>query len=144
MTNYPPIVGGASLLIALSLSTKLTLIIGADSLAAIRATAALQADSKVLVAFENNTKDKPIQLSEELIARRDQGELEIIEFDGPDHLLSLLDDGGGSDSSSIAVAFITDTLIGNKGGRRSYESASALRSVLKRRNILVNVSDMPS
>ncbi|KAG8784465.1 hypothetical protein FRC15_003217, partial [Serendipita sp. 397] len=150
--TYPPIVGGASLLIALSLSSQTTLIVGTDALAATRATSALQANSKVIIlaseregSKEEGTSSPNISgisiLSEEIKARRDQGELDVIEFDGPDHLSSILDTT--TSTSSIAVAFITDTLIGSKQ-RRSFESAARIRNVFKTRNILVNVSDIPS
>ncbi|KAG8840307.1 hypothetical protein FRB91_006319, partial [Serendipita sp. 411] len=146
--TYPPIVGGASLLIALSLSSQTTLIVGTDALAATRATSALQANSKVIIlaseregSKEEGASPNSSILSEEIKARRDQGELDVIEFDGPDHLSSILDTT--TSTSSIAVAFITDTLIGSKQ-RRSFESAARIRNVFKTRNILVNVSDIPS
>ncbi|KAG9052388.1 hypothetical protein FS842_009940, partial [Serendipita sp. 407] len=150
--TYPPIVGGASLLIALSLSSQTTLIVGTDALAATRATSALQANSKVIILASGRERSKEEDtsslnisgisiLSEEIKARRDQGELDVIEFDGPDHLSSILDTT--TSTSSIAVAFITDTLIGSKQ-RRSFESAARIRNVFKERNILVNVSDIPS
>ncbi|KIM31720.1 hypothetical protein M408DRAFT_237274 [Serendipita vermifera MAFF 305830] len=128
---YPSIVGGASLLIALPLSHKTTLIIGDGPLAAARATAALQADSKVIVHIPSHTDI----LSQEIKERGERGELLVVDGNIEDTL-----DEHGSD---IALAFITDTVIGAPN-RRDIASATALRATLRKRNILVNVADIPS
>ena len=127
---YPPITGGASLLIALPLARKTTLIIGDGALAATRSTAALQADSKVIVLTPSRSNIS----SEEIKVRGERGELSIVEGSIEDTL-----DKHGAD---IAVAFITDTLIGTPK-RRDMASATSLRLILRSRNILVNVADMP-
>ena len=132
---HPPIEGGVSLLIALSLASKTTLVVGGGSLAATRATAALQADSLVLILVENDAE----VTSEEIIARRDRKELDIVHFkdaEGFEQILQTL-------SRPVATAFITDTFIGTPH-RRTYLSAATLRQSLSRRNILVNVADMPT
>lgn len=132
---YPPIERGASLLVALSLASKTTLVVGGGALAATRATAALQADSTVLILVENDAEIT----SEEIIVRRDRKELEIVHFnnlEGFEHILQTL-------TQPVATAFITDTLIGTPR-RRTYLSAATLRQSLSRRNILVNVADMPT
>lgn len=128
---YPPIIGGASLLIALPLVSKSTLIIGDGALAAARATAALQADSTVIVLTTVRSEIS----SEEIKVREERGELLVVDGSIEDVL-----DHYGAD---IAVAFITDTLIGAPR-RRDVASATALRGILRKRNILVNVADMPS
>ncbi|KIM31983.1 hypothetical protein M408DRAFT_327360 [Serendipita vermifera MAFF 305830] len=128
---YPRITGGASLLVALPLVSKTTLIIGDGTLAATRATAALQADSKVIVVASSLSEVS----SDEIRARGENGELLIVE--GP------IEDVLAAHGTNIMVAFITDTLIGAPK-RRDLASATALRDTLKKWNILVNVADIPS
>jgi uroporphyrin-III C-methyltransferase len=129
---YPRIVGGASLLIALPLASKTTLIVGDGALAAARASAALQADSRVIVLVTSMPSEVS---SEEIRVRGERGELRI----ASGNIEDVLDEHG----ADIAVAFITDTLIGVPK-RRDLSSAASLCNTLKKRNILVNVADIPS
>jgi len=129
---YPRVAGGASLLISLPLMSKTTLIIGDGALAAARATAALQADSNVVV-FATSAPSEIA--SEEIKIRGERGELMVMEGS----LEDVLEQYG----ANIALAFITDTLIGAPR-RRDLASAIALRNALKQWGILVNVADIPS
>lgn len=138
---YPKLVGGASLLISLSLQRKTTLIVGTGRLAAVRASAALQADSRVVVV-SSELSDRDAQ-DEEIVARRERGELELVELSEGDNLEEQTLEKLLDSLATVNVAFITDTLIGSEK-RRGYQSAAALREVLRRRNILVNVTDQPS
>jgi uroporphyrin-III C-methyltransferase len=136
--TYPRIIGGASLLVALSLHQKTTLIIGASHLAVVRAAAALQADSRVIIVVR---KQNIGEYEEEIKVRWERGEIEVVEFDKDvegDTLEPLLDTLG-----IISVAFVTDTLIGSPR-RRGFDSAVGMCKALKKRNILVNVADQPS
>jgi uroporphyrin-III C-methyltransferase len=129
---YPGIVGGASLLIALPLTSKTTLVVGDGVLAAARASAALQADSKVIILVTSTLSEIS---SEEIRVRGERGELKITS--------GIIDDVLDKHGQDIAVAFITDTLIGAPK-RRDLSSAVSLCNTLKKRKILVNVADIPT
>ena len=130
----------------LAFRARLVLIIGSNKLAATRAFSALESDSKVVVLAKGGVTNA----CEELKWRSENGELEVLDFDelaGPSitcqdrdvlALKTFLDD---LEPGEVSLVFITDTLIGSN--RRSRASAVELRQVCKKRNIPVNITDMP-
>lgn len=139
---------GASFILAFRART--TVIIGSNRLAATRAFSALGADSSVIVLAKGGTS----AACEELKWREQNKELEIVNLDqlaGPSETSrdseaaafeSYLD---GQTPGSISSVFITDTLINSDTSyRRSQSSATELYQVCRRRNIPVNVTDMPN
>ncbi|KAL5533596.1 hypothetical protein ACEPAG_56 [Sanghuangporus baumii] len=138
---------GASLVLAFR--PKLTLIIGSNKLAAARAFAALEADSRVVILAEGGPEDA----CEELKWRAGRGEVEVHDFE--DFAV------GNSDSDvreataleffldsqqpgSISLIFITDTLLtSDPSTRRTRASATKLYDVCRKRDIPVNVTDIP-
>ena len=130
----------------LAFRARLVLIIGSNKLAATRAFSALESDSKVVILAKGGVTNA----CEELKWRSENGELEVLDFDelaGPSitcqdrDVLALKTFLDGLEPGEASLVFITDTLIGSN--RRSRASAVELRQVCKKRNIPVNITDMP-
>ena len=134
--TYQPIARGASLLLAFSLPSKTVLVIGGGNLAATRAFAALQADARVVVWVEGGLGS----LCDELAYRASQQELEVCDLDRDPSLEGFLSEAG----TQVSFAFITDTLMGTTGKKRSTQSSMRLRENLRRHRIPTNVADMPA
>ena len=134
--TYQPIVRGASLLLAFSLPSKTVLVIGGGNLAATRAFAALQADARVVVWVEGGLGS----VCDELAYRASQQELEVCDLDHDPSLDGFLSEAG----TQVSFAFITDTLMGTTGKKRSMQSSMRLRENLRRHRIPTNVADMPA
>ena len=138
MAIYPSPAKGASLLLAFQPVSKVFLIIGANSLAASRAFAALEAEAKVVIAapipFEN--------ACDEIRWRVLQKEIQWVSLDAQDDVsdisafLDTLPD--------ISLVCVTDTLLVDSGSRRSAKSAAIIRDACASRHIPVNVTDMPA
>ncbi len=134
--TYQPIARGASLLLAFSLPSKTVLVIGGGNLAATRAFAALQADARVVVWVEGGLGS----VCDELAYRASQQELEVCDLDRDPSLDGFLSEAG----TQVSFAFITDTLMGTTGKKRSTQSSMRLRENLHRHRIPTNVADMPA
>jgi uroporphyrin-III C-methyltransferase len=134
--TYQPLVRGASLLLAFSLSTKTILVIGGGNLAATRAFAALQADARVIVWVEGGLS----AVCDELAYRATQKELEICDLEGDWKLDAFLSEPG----TQVSFGFITDTLMGTTESKRCTQSIMRLREILRRHGIPTNVADMPA
>ena len=134
--TYQPIARGASLLLAFSLPSKTVLVIGGGNLAATRAFAALQADARVVIWVEGGLAS----VCDELAYRASQQELEVCDLDRDPNLDSFLSEAG----TQVSFAFITDTLMGTTGKKRSAQSSMRLRENLHRHRIPTNVADMPA
>ncbi|KAL5519592.1 MET1 [Sanghuangporus vaninii] len=146
---------GASLMLAFR--PKLTLIIGSNKLAATRAFAALEADSRVAILARGDIE----ATCEELKWRTEHGEVEMHDFADFAVGTSSNTDTGYSDSDireitaleffldshppgSVSLVFITDTLLtSDPSTRRTRASATNLYDVCRKRNIPVNVTDIP-
>jgi uroporphyrin-III C-methyltransferase len=134
--TYQPITRGASLLLAFSLPSKTVLVIGGGNLAAIRAFVALQADARVVVWVEGGLGS----VCDELAYRASQQQLEVCDLDRDPNLDALLSEAG----AQVSFAFITDTLMGTTGKKRSTQSLMRLRENFRRYRIPINVADMPA
>ncbi|THU83927.1 uroporphyrin-III C-methyltransferase [Dendrothele bispora CBS 962.96] len=149
-TAFPAPKGGASLILSFRLEHKTTLILGADSLAASRAFAALEADSKVLVLSKGGLKTA----CNEIRWRAEQGQLNVVDFDTLPGSSTTKQDSPDMDSKpvesflngltgiTVSLVCITDTVLGSPA-RRSRLSAERLYKVFRARGILVNTTDMP-
>lgn len=146
--QYATLQRGASLMLAFRART--TVIVGSNRLAATRAFSALEADSTVVVLAKGGVS----AACEELKWREQNKELEIIDFDqlsGPSET-SRDSDAAAFESfldsqtpGSVSLVFITDTLINSDtSSRRSQSSATELYHACRRKNIPVNVTDMPA
>ncbi|KAK7471112.1 uroporphyrin-III C-methyltransferase [Stygiomarasmius scandens] len=151
-TAFPTPKGGASLILSFRLEHKTTLILGADSLAASRVFAALEADSKVLVLSKGGLKTA----CNEIRWRTEQGQLNVVDIDtlpessttkqpsldrdaeAVDYFLT----SSGLTEINVSFACITDTILGSSK-RRTRVSAEMLYKVFRARGILVNTTDMP-
>ncbi|KAL5494619.1 MET1 [Sanghuangporus weigelae] len=149
---FPEPQRGASLMLAFR--PKLTLIIGSNKLAATRAFAALEADSRVVILARGGPEDT----CEELKWRAGRREVEVHDFEDFVVGTSSKVDVGYSDldtsalevfldsqqSGSISLIFVTDTLLTSEPSiRRTRASATKLYDVCRKRNIPVNVTDIP-
>ena len=134
--TYQPIARGASLLLAFSLSSKTVFVVGGGNLAATRAFVALQAGARVVVWVEGGLGS----VCDELAYRASQQELEVCDLDRDPNLDAFLSEGG----TQVSLAFITDTLMGTTGQKRSTQSLIRLREILRRHRIPTNVADMPN
>jgi uroporphyrin-III C-methyltransferase len=134
--TYQAIVRGASLLLAFSLSSKTILVIGGGNLAVTRACAALQADARVVVWVEGGLGS----VCDELAYRASQQELEVYDLEDDRELETFLSEP----KTQVSFAFITDTLMGTAGDKRSTQSLIRLREILRRYRIPTNVADMPA
>ncbi|KAH8111914.1 uroporphyrin-III C-m [Phellopilus nigrolimitatus] len=137
-------------MLAFRMDAKLTLIVGSNRLAATRAFSALEAGSAVVILANGGMKSA----CDELTWRAENKQLEIIDFDdlaGPSEssrdrevsaVESFLDERG---SGSVSLVFITDTLVSSEISlSRSQASATQIYLACRKRNIPVNVTDMPS
>lgn len=147
MSAYPSPVGGASLLVSFKLHRQTVVIVGANTLAASRAFAALEADSTVVVLVSGGLNSA----CEELKWRADNGQLRIIDLDllpcsvegAVDRHAQALDDYLGT-LGQVRLVCVTDTLLSNdSASRRSRTSAQAIAHACRLRNIPLNVTDMP-
>ena len=147
MSAYPSPVGGASLLLSFKLHRQTVVIIGANTLAASRAFAALEADSTVIILSSGGIDSA----CEELRWRADNGQLQIVDLDGLpcsaedaiDRQAQALDDYLGT-LGRVRIVCVTDTLLsGDPHCRRSRTSAQLIAHACRLRNIPLNVTDMP-
>ncbi|KAH8111884.1 uroporphyrin-III C-m [Phellopilus nigrolimitatus] len=148
--GFPAPQRGASLMLAFRMDAKLTLIVGSNRLAATRAFSALEAGSAVVILANGGIR----AACDELTWRAENKQLEIIDFDelaGPSEssrdrevsaVESFLDERG---LGSVSLVFITDTLVSSDTSfSRSQVSATQIYHACRKRNIPVNVTDMPS
>ncbi|KZP29285.1 hypothetical protein FIBSPDRAFT_851667 [Athelia psychrophila] len=147
-SNFPAPKGGASLMLTFKLARKTTLIIGSNPLAASRAFAALEADSKVVIIPARG--HEPV--CEELRWRADNGEVTILErqsLPGPRTPAADEDIRGlelfVNTSPDLMLVCVTDTTISAAAARppRTRASAAAIYALCRSRSIPVNIADMP-
>ncbi|KAF5357577.1 hypothetical protein D9758_007455 [Tetrapyrgos nigripes] len=150
-TSFPTPRGGASLILSFRLEHKTTLILGADSLAASRAFAALEANSSVLVLSSGGAN----RACSEVRWRAEQGQLSVVDLDTlpgssipkdssdrDSEAVEYFLDSNGFTGSNVTFACITDTVLGSLC-RRTPSSAERIYKIFKSRGILVNTTDMP-
>ena len=144
---FPPPNGGASLVLTFRLQSKITLILGSNSLAASRAFSALEADSQVVIIAKGGRDNA----CEELRWRASQNQLTLLDWDAlpgtsaasTDRDIKALE-SYLSTTDGITLVCVTDTVIsGDPTQARSWASATQIYRLCQGRNILVNVSDMP-
>jgi uroporphyrin-III C-methyltransferase len=146
--SFPPVTKGASLLLALKPEQRSVLVIGSGTTAAARVFAALEADSRVVVAGHGGLSSA----CPEIQWRVNNDEAEWVDLaaliktsvDEDDPWLTRF----GSFLDSIRDLFIvcvTDTMIDSNSPsrRRPRLSAELINRACRARRILVNVTDMP-
>ena len=147
MSAYPSPVGGASLLLSFKLHRQTVVIVGANTLAASRAFAALEADSNVVVMASGGLD----AACDELKWRAHAGQLQVVDLDqlpcsvedAVDRQAQALDDYLGT-LDRVRLVCVTDTLLsGDSASRRSRTSAQLIAHSCRLRNIPINVTDMP-
>lgn len=139
---------GVSMMLAFKMASKATLIVGSNTLAASRAFAALESDSEVIVAGRGGLD----AACSEIKWRVENGELEFVQLDeGQSGTPSVEDceisalDALLASRRNIALVCITDTLKSAPGtDTRSRQSAEKIRNLCSKRNVPVNVTDIPS
>jgi uroporphyrin-III C-methyltransferase len=146
--SFPLPRGGASLILTFRLQSKITLILGSNSLAASRAFSALEADSHVIIIAKGGLDNA----CEELRWRAGQSQVIVLDWDalpGTSAKASTDRDIKALESylttmNGIALVCVTDTVIGGDASQaRTRASAAQIYRFCQSRNILVNVSDMP-
>lgn len=144
---YPSPVGGVSLLLSFRLRRQAVVIVGANTLAASRAFAALEADSTVIVLASGGLDSA----CEELKWRVNDGQVQIVDLDqlpcavrgAVDRQAQALDDYLGT-LGQVRLVCVTDTLQScDPASRRSRASAQLIAHACGLRNIPLNVADMP-
>ncbi|KAG6852547.1 hypothetical protein C0991_011008 [Blastosporella zonata] len=136
--------GGASLVLAFRLQNSITLVLGSGPLAASRAFAALDADSKVVVLATGGLNSA----CDEIQWRAQQGQLTFVDWDtlpgsssatGDDKLVEAFESYLTS-SPGVRLVCLTDTLLGHQ---RNRVLAETIYQTCKGHNIPVNCTDMP-
>lgn len=143
--NFPPPKGGASLLLAFQVRSKITLIIGSGSLAASRAFAALEADSHVVILAKGGVDSA----CDEIRWRAREGQLTYVDWDsllGSSAITEMEKDIEAFDAylnntSGISLVCVTDVVSGAQ--RRSRTFAEHIHRICKNHSILVNITEMP-
>ncbi|KAL6304840.1 uroporphyrin-III C-methyltransferase [Sparassis latifolia] len=149
MASFLSPTGGASLLLSFRLRKHTVLVIGSNNLAASRAFAALEADSRVIILAKGGVQTA----CSELQWRNSHGQLTIVDWDdlpctsgsgvGSDHEADAVD-AYVSGIEGLRFVCVTDTILGPEPFlRRSRASAAQIARVCRARNIHVNVTDMP-
>lgn len=137
------IVGGASLILAFNLSSKVVFVVGGGTHAANRVFAILQADAaRVFVLVPGGLQS----CCEELQWRSAENQIQVVDIqEGEEVSTGVVVDELllQVKKPSLSFAFVTDTVIGDPH-RRSLHSASILCVVFRKRNIPVNVTDFPT
>ncbi|KAH0591573.1 hypothetical protein H2248_001627 [Termitomyces sp. 'cryptogamus'] len=142
--GYPNPQGGASLVLAFRLQSRVTLILGSGPLAASRAFSALDADSKVVILATGGLNSA----CEEVKWRSEQGQLTFIDWNtlpgsstssGDDKLVEALESYLTS-TPEVFLICMTDTLY---GGRRNRLFAEKVYQISRTHNIPINTTDMP-
>ncbi|TFK65920.1 uroporphyrin-III C-methyltransferase [Pluteus cervinus] len=143
---FPQPQTGASLLLAFQLTSKVVLVVGSSRLAASRAFSALEAGSSVIVL----TKDISTAC-EELRWRGSHGQLTLVDWDTLPSTSSRSEeerdletlDAYISSTPGLCFVCVTDTALGSSEKRRTLDSAQKIYQLCRKRNILVNTTDIP-
>ncbi|KAF9461929.1 uroporphyrin-III C-methyltransferase [Collybia nuda] len=143
--NFPSPKGGASLLLAFRLQSKITLVVGSGSLAALRAFAALEADSRVVVLAKGGFGIA----CDEIRWRAQEGQITFVDWDalpGSSTTTGVEKDVEAFESylnntPGISLVCVTDTLSGTQ--RRTRASAEEIYRICSAHNIPVNTTEMP-
>ncbi|KIY50989.1 uroporphyrin-III C-methyltransferase [Fistulina hepatica ATCC 64428] len=144
--EYPAPQKGASLILSFRLYAKTTIVIGSGSVAAARAFAALEADSKVVVIADGGLD----AACDELKWRSSRNQLQIFDWDA-------LPTSSGTASGnqiqalqsyiartpSVRFVCVTDTLLDSKRPPRTRTSAEEIYRVCQAAGVLVNTTDVP-
>ncbi|RDB24496.1 putative uroporphyrinogen-III C-methyltransferase [Hypsizygus marmoreus] len=143
--GYPNPQGGASLVLAFRLQSKITLILGSGVLAASRAFSALEADSQVIILAKGDFN----VACDEIRWRTQQEQLTFIDWDdlpgsstttGEEKDIEALESYLNI-TPGIRLVCVTETLFGTQGRSRTF--AEKVYQLCSDRNISVNTTDIP-